>query len=68
MQPTVEVRWFYKGGIPETTSQRFRSGDYPRIRGQLRSERIYTFISQAWIAWELSSGGRINDVRTIQTS
>ena len=39
MQPTVEVRWFYKGGIPETTSQRFRSGELPQNKGTIEERK-----------------------------
>ena len=33
MLPTAEVRWFYKGDIPETTLQRFRGGELPQDKG-----------------------------------
>jgi hypothetical protein len=39
MQPTVEVRWFYAGEIPETTLQRFMSGELPQDSGTIEKRR-----------------------------
>jgi hypothetical protein len=45
MQPTVEVRWFYEGGIPETTSQRFRSGELPQNKRTIEERKdLYLYL------------------------
>src|SRR6266566_7370505 len=45
MQPTVEVRWFYEGGIPETSSQRFRSGESPQNKGTIEERKdLYLYL------------------------
>jgi hypothetical protein len=43
MYPTVEVRWFYEGDVPETTLQRFRSGELPQDRGTFE-ERMDVYL------------------------
>jgi len=45
MLPTVEVRWFYKGDIPETTLQRFRSGELPQEKEPIEERRdLYLYL------------------------
>src|SRR5215471_13262181 len=46
MLPTVEVRWFYEGDIPETTLQRFRSGELPQDKGTVEERKdVYLYLS-----------------------
>jgi hypothetical protein len=45
MLPTAEVRWFYKGDIPETTLQRFRSGELPQDKGAVEERKdVYLYL------------------------
>jgi hypothetical protein len=45
MQPSVEVRWFYKGHIPETALQRFRSGELPQDKGAVEERKdVYLYL------------------------
>lgn len=45
MLPTVEVRWFYQGDVPETTLQRFRSGAFPQDRGTIEERKdVYLYL------------------------
>jgi hypothetical protein len=45
MQPTVEVRWFYEGKIPETTFHRFKSGELPQDKETLEQRKdIYLYL------------------------
>ena len=48
MLPTVEVRWFYEGDVPETTLQRFRSGELPQDRGTVE-ERTDAYLYLAGV-------------------
>jgi hypothetical protein len=46
MLPTVEVRWFYEGDVPETTLQRFRSGELPQDRGTVEERTdVYLYLA-----------------------
>jgi hypothetical protein len=45
MLPTVEVRWFHKGDIPETTLQRFRSWELPQDKEAVEERRdLYLYL------------------------
>ena len=45
MLPTVEVRWFYQGDMPETTLQRFKSGELPQDKGVVEERKdVYLFL------------------------
>jgi hypothetical protein len=45
MYPTVEVRWFYEGDVPEATLQRFRSGELPQDKGTVEERSdVYLFL------------------------
>jgi hypothetical protein len=45
MLPTVEVRWFYKGDIPEATLQRFRGGELPQDKGIIEERKdLYLYL------------------------
>jgi hypothetical protein len=45
MLPTVEVRWFYEGNIPETTLRQFRSGELPQNERAVEERRdLYLYI------------------------
>jgi hypothetical protein len=45
MLPTAEVRWFYEGDIPETTLQRFKSGELPQDKGTIEERKdVYLYL------------------------
>jgi hypothetical protein len=45
MLPTVEVRWFYKGDVPESTLQRFMSRELSQDRGMVEDRRdVYLYL------------------------
>jgi hypothetical protein len=45
MLPTAEVRWFYKGDIPETTLQRFRSEELSQDKGAVEERKdLYLYL------------------------
>lgn len=45
MLPTVEVRWFYQGDVPETTLQRFGNGAFPQDRGTIEERTdLYLYL------------------------
>jgi hypothetical protein len=45
MYPTVEVRWFYEGEVPEATLQRFKIGELSQDQGTVEERTdVYLFL------------------------